>query len=176
MKIYTVERMDKFDYDFSVELKKCGCFYDKKNALQKAKEVYESMCGEYKDGMARYADEEDEASGKTRIEEDTENGYYLVAFGFEEHYECHSVAVEEYEIEDELSHWEKRNVYDELHENYLIEDIKCKLEEMEDYTATNEDLKSIAYKAQKTLDNNDYYWDSYWCTLENVIEDYFREA
>lgn len=50
MKIYTVERMDKFDYDFSVELKKCGCFYDKKNALQKAKEVYESMCSEYKDG------------------------------------------------------------------------------------------------------------------------------
>lgn len=58
----------------------------------------------------------------------------------------------------------------------FIEDIKCKLEEMEDYTATNEDLKSIAYKAQKTLDNNDSYWDSYWCTLENVIEDYFRDA
>lgn len=176
MKIYTVERMDKFDYDFSVELRKCGCFYNKKNALQKAKEVYESMCGEYKDGMARYADEEDEASGKTRIEEDTENGYYLVTFGFEEHYECHSVAVEEYEIEDELSHWEKRNIYDELHENYLIEDIKCKLEEMEDYTATNEDLKSIAYKAQRTLDNNDYYLDIYWDAISYAIKDYFKEA
>lgn len=81
MKIYTVERLDKFDYDFSVELKKCGCFYDKKNALQKAKEVYESMCGEYEDGMARYADEEDEAwkaanddaDNECRI--DTENGW-----------------------------------------------------------------------------------------------------
>ena len=172
MKIYTVERLDKFDYDFSVELKKCGCFYNKEKALQKAKEVYETMCGEYEDGMAKYGNKEDEASGKTRIEEDAENGYYLVAFGFE----CHSVAVEEYEIEDELSHLEKRNVYDELHEDCLIEDIKWKLEEMEDYTAINEDLKSIAYKAQKTLDNNDSYWDSYWCTLENVIEDYFQEA
>lgn len=129
MKIYTVERLDKFDYDFSVELKKCGCFYNKEKALQKAKEVYESMCGEYKDGMARYADEEDEASGKTRIEEDAENGYYFVAFGHDEDYECHNVAVNEYEIEDELSHREKRNVYDELNENYLIEDIKCKLED-----------------------------------------------
>lgn len=68
MKIYTVERMDKFDYDFSVELKKCGCFYNKKNALQKAKEVYKFMCGEYKNDMARYADEEDDASGKTHEE------------------------------------------------------------------------------------------------------------
>ena len=39
MKIYTVERLDKFDYDFSVELKKCGCFYNKEKAVQKAKEV-----------------------------------------------------------------------------------------------------------------------------------------
>ena len=176
MKIYTVERLDKFDYDFSVELKKCGCFYNKEKALQRAKEVYETMCSEYEDGMAKYGNEEDETSGKTRVEEDAENGYYLVAFGHDEDYEYHNVAVNEYEIEDELSHREKRNVYDELHEDCLIEDIKSKLEEMEDYTAINEDLKSIAYKAQKTLDNNDSYWDSYWCTLENVIEDYFKEA
>lgn len=176
MKIYTVERLDKFDYDFSVELKKCGCFYNKEKALQRAKEVYETICSEYEDGMTKYGNEEDDTNGKTRVEEDAENGYYLVAFGHDEDYECHNVAVNEYEIEDELSHREKRNVYNELHEDCLIEDIKCKLEEMEDYTAINEDLKSIAYKAQKTLDNNDSYWDSYWCTLENVIEDYFKEA
>ena len=176
MKIYTIERLDKFDYDFSIELKKFGCFYDKEKATRKAKEVFEAMCDECKDDMAKYANEEDEASGKTRIEEDAENGYYLVAFGFEEYYECHSIAVEEYEIEDELSYWEKRKLYDELREDYLIEDIKCELEGMEDYTATNEDLKSIAHKAQKALDNNDYYWDSYWCVLQNAIEDYFRKA
>ena len=54
--------------------------------------------------MVKYSDEdcyEDEASGKLYVEEDAENGYYCIAFGFEEHYECHSVAVEEWELEDE---------------------------------------------------------------------------
>lgn len=103
MKIYTVEGMDKYDYDFSVELTKHGCFADKGKALQTAKRVYETMCGEYEDEMVRYSDEdsyEDIASGKLYVEEDPENGYYCIAFGFEEHYECHSVAVEEWEIEE----------------------------------------------------------------------------
>lgn len=173
MKIYTVERIDKFDFDFSVLPKKCGCFYDKDKALQRSRQVYETMCGEYEDEMRRCADEEDEASGKTRTEEDIENGYYLVAFGHDEDYECHTVAVEEYEIKDELSHWEKRKVFDELHEYYLIEDIKGRLE---DHAATDEDLRSLAYKAQKTLDNNDSYWESYWCVIDYTIEDYFKEA
>ena len=96
MKIYTVERLDKFDYDFSVELKKCGCFYNKEKALQKAKEVYETMCGEYSDEDCY----EDMASGKLYVEEDAENGYYCIAFGYEEDYECHCVAVEEWEMEE----------------------------------------------------------------------------
>ena len=104
MKIYTVERMDKYDYDFSVEISKHGCFTNKEKAVQKAKQVYESMCGTYEDEMVKYSDEdcyEDEASGKLYIEEDAENGYYCIAFGFEDDYECHSVAVEEWELEDE---------------------------------------------------------------------------
>lgn len=104
MKIYTVERMDKYDYDFSVELKKHGCYVDKEKALQRAKQIYESMCGEYEDEMKKYSDEscyEDEASGKLYVDEDAGNGYYCIAFGFEEDYECHSVAVEEWELDDE---------------------------------------------------------------------------
>lgn len=103
MKIYTVERIDKYDYDFSVEISKHGCFTNKEKAVQKAKLVYESMCGAYKDEMIKYSDEvcyEDEASGKLYVEEDAENGYYCIAFGFEEHYECHNVAVEEWELEE----------------------------------------------------------------------------
>lgn len=103
MKVYTVERMDKYDYDFSVELKKYGAFKDRKKAIKKAKEVYESMCGEYEDEMIKYSEEdcyEDVAGGKTYVEEDAENGYYCIAFGFEEDYECHSVAVEEWEMEE----------------------------------------------------------------------------
>lgn len=103
MKVYTVERMDKFDYDFSVELKKHGCYADRNKALQRAKEVYEGMCGEYEDEMKEYSDEsyyEDEASGKLQVEEDSEYGYYRISFGLDEDYECHSVAVEEWEMED----------------------------------------------------------------------------
>ena len=102
MKIYTVERVDKYDYDFSVEIKKYGAFRDRKKAVKKAKEVFDSMCGEYEDEMVKYSEEdcyEDVAGGRLYVEEDAENGYYCIAFGFEEDYECHSVAVEEWELE-----------------------------------------------------------------------------
>lgn len=104
MKIYTVERMDKYDYDFSVEITKHGCFTDKEKALQKAKQAYESMCGEYEDEMARYSDKDeypDVDAGGLNIEEDPEYGYYGISFGYDEHYEFHSVAVEEWELDDE---------------------------------------------------------------------------
>ena len=104
MKIYTVERVDKYDYDFSVESRKGGCYADKEKALQKAKQVYESMCGEYEDEMKEYSDKdeyEDEDDGALYVEEDSENGYYEISFGYEEDHECHSVAVEEWELEDE---------------------------------------------------------------------------
>ena len=104
MKIYTIERMDKFDYDFSVELKKCGCYVDKEKALQRAKEVYEGMCGEHEDEMKEYSDEDEYpevCDGALEVEEDSENGYYFIGFGFEEHHECHSIAVEEWELDDE---------------------------------------------------------------------------
>ena len=103
MKVYTVQRKDKFYYDFSVELKKCGCFTDIEEAKRKAKTVYEKMCGEYEDEMLEYSDKneyEDEDDGALAIEEDFENGYYRISFGFEENYEVHSVAVDEWELHE----------------------------------------------------------------------------
>ena len=103
MKVYTVERMDKYDYDFSVELKKYGAFKDRKKAIRKAKEVYESMCGEYEDDMLRYSDEsycEEEDAGRLHVIKDAVFGYYKISFGAEEDYEVHSVAVEEWEMEE----------------------------------------------------------------------------
>ena len=103
MKIYTVERMDKYDYDFSVEIKKYGAFRDRKKALKRAKEIYERMCGEYEDKMLRYSDKDvysDEYNGSLYVEEDPEYGYYEISFGCDGPYECHSVAVEEWEMED----------------------------------------------------------------------------
>ena len=103
MKIYTVERMDKYDYDFSVEIKKYGAFRDRNNALKKAKEVYYSMYGEDEDDIEHYSDKDvyiDEDVGGLYVIEDNEFGYYQISFGADENYEAHSVAVEEWEMED----------------------------------------------------------------------------
>lgn len=103
MKVYTVERMDKFDYDFSVEIKKYGAFRDRKKAIKRAKEVFDSMCGEYEDDMKRYSDKDvyiNEDAGKLYVEKDNVFGYYQISFGADENYEAHSVAVEEWEMEE----------------------------------------------------------------------------
>lgn len=103
MKVYTVERMDKYDYDFSVEIKKGGCYSDRNKALKRARELYERMCGEYEDEMLRYPNENKYPGvfdSLLDVEEDSEYGYYRISFGLDENYECHSVAVEEWEMED----------------------------------------------------------------------------
>lgn len=104
MKVYTVQRMDMFDYALSVELKKGGCYSDRNMALKRAKELYERMCGEYEDEMLRYSDEDaypEVCDGALEVEEDPENGYYQISFGlcYEDH-EFHSIAVDEWEMED----------------------------------------------------------------------------
>lgn len=103
MKIYTVQRKDKFYYDFSVELKKCGCFASIEDAKQQARLVYEKMCGEYEDEMLEYSDKdeyEDEDDGALYVEEDFENGYYEISFGYEEDHEVHNVTVNEWELQE----------------------------------------------------------------------------
>ena len=105
MKVYTVERQNKFDYDFSVELLKIGCFFDRAKAIALAKEKFESMQGEYEDEMLKYSDKDiydpDEYdSGALYVEEDDEYGYYCISFGAEEHYESHIVWVEEWDVEE----------------------------------------------------------------------------
>ena len=90
MKIYTVERMDKYDYDSSVEIKKYGAFRDRKRAIKKAKEVFNSMCGEYEDDIERYSDKDvyiDEDTGGLYIIKDNEFGYYQISYGAGENYE-----------------------------------------------------------------------------------------
>lgn len=105
MKVYTVERQNKFDYDFSVELLKVGCFFDKAKAIALAKEEFKSMQGEYEDSMLKYSDTDvydpDEYdSGALYVEEDDECGYYCISFGADEHYESHLVWVEEWDVEE----------------------------------------------------------------------------
>ena len=93
--------MDKYDYDFSVLITKCGCYTDRNKALAKAHEEYTAMCAEYDKEMREYFDEDggyDIDDGNTYVEADDKDGYYRIAFGHEEHYESHSVYVEEWEL------------------------------------------------------------------------------
>ena len=102
MKVYTVQGMHKVDYDFSVEIFNLGCFTDKAKAIEKAKEDFEaSKHNDFAEAIERYSDEKkyrDVDEGLLEIEEDDENGYYRLSFGYEEDYEVYSVAVDEWEL------------------------------------------------------------------------------
>ena len=85
MKIYTVQRQDKFDYDFSVSLVNLGCYSDKAKAIARANKEYGCMQGEYEDEMLKYSDKDiydpDEySSGALYVETDDEDGYYGIVF------------------------------------------------------------------------------------------------
>lgn len=72
----------------------------------------------------------------------------------------------------ELTREECRKAYDELDREYKTEDIRGKLEEMEvELDVTDELIDNVEH----SLGNNDGYWDSYWCTIEYVIEEYMKE-
>lgn len=104
MVIYVVSSMSKYDYDFSVETQKHGCFRptSRDKAITKAREVFESMMNEFDEEIKKYGNKEeypDEDFGALHIEAYDEYGYYQISFGAREHYECHSVYVDEYELE-----------------------------------------------------------------------------
>ena len=103
MKIYTVQRMEKYDYDFSVILKKCGCFTDKEKAKEAARREYKKLYSDCAEEIERYSNEDeyrDVDEGMFEAIEDDENGYYRISFGYGEDYEMHNVAVNEWELEE----------------------------------------------------------------------------
>lgn len=73
----------------------------------------------------------------------------------------------------ELTHEEMRKAYEIMHEYYLKEDIKNSAEGSE-IELSNDALGYIAQRSDKSLSNNDSYWESYWMTIENVIEEYME--
>lgn len=105
MKVYTVQRQNKFDYDCSVELLNLGCYADKEKAIARAKQEYERMQGEYEDEMLKYSDKDvydpdDYDSGALYVEADDEEGFYLITYGADEHYENHIAFVDEWEVQE----------------------------------------------------------------------------
>lgn len=71
-------------------------------------------------------------------------------------------------IEHELTHEEMRKAYEIMHEEYLKEDILSSAESME-IELSNEALGYMVQRVDKSLYRNDFYWDIYWMTIENII-------
>lgn len=103
MKVYTVYRQDKFDYDCSVTLIKLGCSSNRDKAIEIAKQEYAYMQGEYEDQMSHYGNIDiynpnEYGSGALFTEED--DGVYFISFGADEDYESHTVWVDEWEVQE----------------------------------------------------------------------------
>ena len=105
MKIYTIQGIDKIDYDFSVTTLKRGCFANKEKALERAKEEFEKLKNTFADEIAEYSNEEeysDVDEGALEMLEYPESGFYRISFGFEEDFETHTIEVEEWDVDSEL--------------------------------------------------------------------------
>lgn len=72
----------------------------------------------------------------------------------------------------ELTKEECRKVYEELDREYHKEDIQSHLELMEVELDVTDELID---RFDHALGNNDGFWDTYWCTMDYVIEEYMKE-
>ena len=154
MKLYAVVKQSKYDYDFSVSTTKHGIFANRMEAICRAKVVYQNL-----------QEPGDEDLENLEYEIDEEHGYFGISFGYEEDYESHCVTVEEFE----LSGSDVFQIYRKQQKDSLIEDIKSKAEEMEIDVDTI-DLNRVAHRAEKSIDNNDGLWESYWLSIEYALE------
>jgi hypothetical protein len=78
-------------------------------------------------------------------------------------------------IEIELTYAETRKVYELMRDGYIREDIMHKAEEME-VELTEEKIKNAVDVVNSGLEHNDSYWESYWMTIEYVIENLLKET
>lgn len=79
--------------------------------------------------------------------------------------------------EIELTAEELRMAYEEKHMEYFVADVKGCAEGMEvEEELDDSDYNELAYRFDRALGRNDSYWDSYWCAMENVIEEYIEEG
>lgn len=79
--------------------------------------------------------------------------------------------------EIELTAEELRMAYEEKHMEYFKNDVKGCVESMElEEELDDSDYNELAYRFDRALGRNDSYWDSYWCAMENVIEEYIEEG
>lgn len=77
-------------------------------------------------------------------------------------------------IEYELTSAEMREIYKTMKAEYLREDIEAKAEEM-DIELSEDTMNYVVGRVDKCLSNNDSYWESYWMTIEYVLEEQLED-
>ena len=155
MELYAVVKQSKYDYDFSVSTTKHGIFVNKMDAIYRAKSVFEDL-----------QEPGDEELENLEYDIDEEIGYFEMSFGYEEDYESHIVSVEEFKLSDS----DAFQIYMERQRKSLIEDIKDRAEQME-IDVNTIDLNRIAHRTEKSLNNNEGLWESYWMSIEYALEE-----
>jgi hypothetical protein len=73
-------------------------------------------------------------------------------------------------LEYELTHAEMRVAYEKMKLEYLKEDIECRANE-DNIQLSNATIDYIASRVDKSINNNDCYWDIYWATIDSIIEE-----
>ena len=66
--------------------------------------------------------------------------------------------------EIELTAEEMRQAYNEVQDEYTIEDIRSR------YNMPDDKIEEALTIFERVIDNNDSFWDSYWSIIEYVAE------
>lgn len=73
-------------------------------------------------------------------------------------------------VEYKLTRAEMREVYEKMKAEYLREDIEAKAEEIE-IELSDTTMDYVTSRVEKCLSNNDSYMESYWTTIEYVLNE-----
>ena len=163
MNIYLVQEFSRADYDFSTDIKNHGLYMNRDEAIVRARQVFEKLQEQHIS-----EDEDDDCFDEdveVEFDIDEDKGWFEFSFGSEENFELFRVTVEEIEFENEayVAHRKCKRIL-------LTDDIQNKAFEM-DVELEGEDLERIVDRVEHGLDNNEGLWESYWLTIESVLEE-----
>ena len=171
MKIYLVQEFGRSDYDFSTHIKHHGVRVNRDEAILIAKQVFEDIKKRYADEIDRYTykengDNEDfDEDGEVKFLVDNNKGIYEFHFGSEEDFELFRITIIEIELGNEAY-----IVHKKCKRESLSDDIQSKAWEM-DIDLEDKDIECIIDRVENGLDNNESLWESYWLTIEDMLEE-----
>lgn len=163
MKIYLVQGFSRADYDFSTDIKNHGLYVNRDEAIVRARQVFEKLQEQH---ISEDEDDDDfDEDVEVEFDIDEDKGWFEFSFGSEEDFELFRVTVEEIELGNDAY-----VIHRKCKRESLRDDIQNKAWEM-DIDLEDKDLESIVDRVEHGLDNNESLWESYWLTIEDVLEE-----